>query len=656
MATGYKFEPLDRTRQEIRLLCFEAAAGSLNGEFRGQGQLECTIKHVSTLDDLPEYYAISYTWGDSPKRGTILIDDNVVTIPHNAEVALKQLLETKRLEHEKAPPLLLESPVLAESPSEDVPLGELQWPRTEIRFWIDSICINQSDAEEKSWQLLLISDIFSQAQESLLWLGEDTNGTAKSAMRSINCVVDRCKDETNNLDELFDTVWALSPKELSPRSSAAPLPLDADILALRTFYSSPWFQRLWVLQESVLSTRPICHKGSCSISFFDVTLAARWIWYRTFGRLYPGDNQHTNHTIGIQNAATMWDMISTPFIVPRVLSNLLLLGTRFETSDPRDHVYAILGLLNDDDFDCLTGDLLPDYSIPLAGLYARVTRSVIQDTKSLFILKIGSTLVPKHEERNDDALDAPSWVPRYDWIYDVNQGSPCAIKRTGKGACGGSEIRLRTLKGLPSVLTVQGMLLDRIDHLASPWEPVKYGTEALKSQIIETWNMTTKYASKEHCGELEIAFATTICAGRNKFLQETSGDANFYAGCAAFFWSCGPPCKSLSEFFWFFHRKNGSLSTDDSEEIIKAMTQNSRNLRLFVSAEGRLGLAPPRAESNDVICLIPGCDVPVVLRKQGVFWRYVGDAYMYGTMDGGWFDNQLIGGRVEPKSMWFNIE
>lgn len=630
MATGYQYQTLDRARQEIRLLCFDATDGFLSGY--AKGPLRCKIKHVSTLDSLPEYYAVSYTWGDSPKRGSILVDNKPVTIPYNAEVALAHLLANKQSENEKEPPKLLDSPILAESPTETEPSDEFEWPQTEIRFWMDSICINQSDPEEKSWQLLLISDIFSQARESLLWLGEDTNGTAKSAMRSISCIVDRCKDETNNLEELFDTVWALSPKELSPRSSAAPLPFDSDLLALRTFYSSPWFQRLWVLQESVLSTRAICHKGGCTIPFFDVTLAARWIWYRTFGRLYPGDNQYSNHTIGIQNAATMWDMISTPFVVPRILSNLLLLGMRFETTDPRDHVYAILGLLNDDDFDCLTGDLLPDYSISLSELYTRVTRSIIQDTKSLFILKIGSTLMPA-DECKEDALDTPSWVPRYDWIYDVNKGSPTAIKRTGKGACGQSTLHFRALKGLPSILTVEGILVDQIDHMATHLEPIKYGLGALQSQVVDMWSTTAIYASKDLCYPLETAFAVTLCAGRNKFLQEAAEDAVFYENCAAFFSSCGQHCKTLSDYF-SAHRRNGhSISRDNSEEILKAITQNSRNLRFFVTAEGRLGLAPKTTERGDMICLIPGCDVPVILRKRSVFWKYIGDAYTYGLMD-----------------------
>lgn len=544
MATGYQYKSLNRERQEVRLLCFAADDAPHTGF--SKEPLKCTIKHLSTLiEPLPEYYAISYTWGDSQRRGTILVGGKPITVPLNAEIALRYLLTSKQREKATAPPVLLDATILAESPVDVKSPAAPDWPETEIRFWIDSICINQHDFDEKSWQLLLISDIFSQARATLIWLGDDRDKGSEAAINSISCVVDRCRDETNNLEDLFDTIWAVSPRELSPRSFKQPLPLEIDLAALQTFYSSPWFQRLWALQESVLATRPICYRGSHSISYYDVTLAARWIWYRTFGRLSPEDNQYTNHTIGIQNASSMWDMISTSFIVPRVLSNLVLLGMRFDTTDPRDHIYAILGLLNDGDFANLRVELLPDYAVSLSELYTRTTRTIIRDTQSLFILKVGSTLI-RGDKRSEDAMYMPSWVPRYDWMYDVNKGSPCAIRGIGKGACSNFKMRFRPWNGITSVLTVQGVLVDQIEHLATPWEPTKYGAEALKQQIVDTWAMTTSYGSKVLYDSLETAYAATICAGRNKYLQDITQDAQFNVNCAAFFRSCGYPCKQLA--------------------------------------------------------------------------------------------------------------
>jgi len=39
--------------------------------------------------------------------------------------------------------------------------------------WIDAICINQDDLDERSSQLQIMGDIYSQAQDVVIWLGDD---------------------------------------------------------------------------------------------------------------------------------------------------------------------------------------------------------------------------------------------------------------------------------------------------------------------------------------------------------------------------------------------------------------------------------------------------------------------------------------------------
>lgn len=43
--------------------------------------------------------------------------------------------------------------------------------RRETKYWIDAICINQQDAEEKRSQIIIMGDIFSQAEKVMVWLG-----------------------------------------------------------------------------------------------------------------------------------------------------------------------------------------------------------------------------------------------------------------------------------------------------------------------------------------------------------------------------------------------------------------------------------------------------------------------------------------------------
>ena len=94
---------------------------------------------------------------------------------------------------------------------------------------------------------------------------------------------------------------------------------------------------------------------------------------------------------------------------------------------------------------------------------------------------------------------------------------------------------------------------------------------------------------------------------------------------------------------------NGDINT---KALIKACTDSTLvvnflhrvqsviwNRKLFVSKDNKwLGLAPMAAQENDIICILYGCSVPVVLRKQEVegesFWELVGECYVHGMMDG----------------------
>lgn len=59
------------------------------------------------------------------------------------------------------------------------------------------------------------------------------------------------------------------------------------------------------------------------------------------------------------------------------------------------------------------------------------------------------------------------------------------------------------------------------------------------------------------------------------------------------------------------------------------------NRRLVRLKDYSLGLVPERTLRFDRICILFGCDVPVILRKRrNDFWELIGEAFVYGVMDG----------------------
>jgi hypothetical protein len=90
------------------------------------------------------------------------------------------------------------------------------------------------------------------------------------------------------------------------------------------------------------------------------------------------------------------------------------------------------------------------------------------------------------------------------------------------------------------------------------------------------------------------------------------------------------------------------LETDLSEEMeeflrrVRDVIWNRRTFRGERTYDERsgtiVGLAPQHAEVGDRICILYGCSMPVVLRKQssedGYYWKLVGEVYVDRYMEG----------------------
>lgn len=70
-------------------------------------------------------------------------------------------------------------------------------------LWIDAICINQSDDDEKSHQVAMMGDIYGKAATGLLWLGEEpeqpTPAIDRSQQDAVTALLGMADDFTRNL-------------------------------------------------------------------------------------------------------------------------------------------------------------------------------------------------------------------------------------------------------------------------------------------------------------------------------------------------------------------------------------------------------------------------------------------------------------------------
>jgi hypothetical protein len=92
-------------------------------------------------------------------------------------------------------------------------------------------------------------------------------------------------------------------------------------------------------------------------------------------------------------------------IQPLHLVEFLALGNEYEATNPRNKVYALLGL-------AATGSRLqPSYKLPVETVYANATRYVINESQDLAILAAVEERQDGTNSRNNYSL--PSWVPNF---------------------------------------------------------------------------------------------------------------------------------------------------------------------------------------------------------------------------------------------------
>ena len=108
--------------------------------------VECTLHLINLEDYEPPWYALSHVWGTAERNHKILLNGKSFYVTPNLLAALKALDALQKKENGTA------------------------------LIWIDAICINQDDEQEKAAQVPIMDRIFSKANSALIWLGPLESG------------------------------------------------------------------------------------------------------------------------------------------------------------------------------------------------------------------------------------------------------------------------------------------------------------------------------------------------------------------------------------------------------------------------------------------------------------------------------------------------
>lgn len=319
MDSSIKYRHAQLRPQQIRLLRAVHKPGSRDLQFE--------VTHVSR-DAAPKYTAVSYTWGEQEPSRTIRLDGKIFRVRPNLWSCLYYLSGAQRG-------------------------SRLGWSA----MWVDAICINQQDDEEKSHQVSLMSRTYSDAQVLSVWLGlvPKYPGAASRG----NCALD-------------NTAWAGCPTP-EQYSDGHVKTYDVDNFDwtghLDELLNRPYWLRRWVIQEFLLARAIHLYCGG--------NIMTDWLCLRMMLEYETGIDSslssllghrrfhETVETAAKKHAAASLVLVRDPDMYPELASSLHELLVRHqgaECKDRRDRVFALMGLLSRDEHSMLS-KFFPDYTL-----------------------------------------------------------------------------------------------------------------------------------------------------------------------------------------------------------------------------------------------------------------------------------------------------
>ncbi|KAE9378955.1 HET-domain-containing protein, partial [Stipitochalara longipes BDJ] len=186
----FPYKHLDSTKSEIRIINLRPGVAP--------SPVECTLEHVPMAHKSRKTYrALSYTWGPLEPTKLLSLDGIQIEVRDNLWQALCHLRQ----------------------------------PDTDLRLWVDALCINQEDIPERNEQVSRMGTLYNQAEEVLVWLGPEKDDS-DAAVSAIKCSV-------------VPSSRLLSVDVPSPSGSISSI----EIRSVYDLLHREYWRRVWIIQE-----------------------------------------------------------------------------------------------------------------------------------------------------------------------------------------------------------------------------------------------------------------------------------------------------------------------------------------------------------------------------------------------------------------------
>jgi hypothetical protein len=367
-------------------------------------------------------------------------------------------------------------------------------------LWADALCINQSDLEERASQVQLMAQIYTGASKVLIWLGMGDSFKIQVALSYVCRIMN--KYYAHRLPGGRRAVYRWNEREMdfSDDKTLPPNPGIGEftLLALRCLFACPYFRRGWVVQEAVLHSTNEVFWGKARLDFEWLGYTAHHLensWSLLSGASYEGLEAVSSMRIlriGIHEISSTYRFSS------------LLIYTRCQSfSDPRDHVYGLLGLKTACCELTLNASLFqPDYNAGVADCYRTATEALLECGD------IGILALVEHFRTIAD--NWPSWVPRLNRLAlgipnyrswsssgdllaessrQVHDGNACMRMR---GFCVDKVVGIHKTNGNKSLHTLLGQLAKSHGTERVAWN-VTLGFSPSGTPLYQSWKLEDEH-------------------------------------------------------------------------------------------------------------------------------------------------------------------
>jgi hypothetical protein len=354
--------------------------------------LECSISEINLKDG--GYQALSYEWGDPEQPFRILVRGTkhkalgYIPLTKNIFDALRDLRDCSDIESK--------------------------------RFWIDQICINQEDEEEKGHQVELMASVYRDASRVITYLGPQSRNVEREqgALELLERITVLFRPHFIEIARTIPNLAITNPRLAPLVINKGDTRLDLDnpywIDLLHIVYSG-WTHRLWMVQENILCQNTLMLRGQCllnwiSVGSIPVLFSINLLPKNLLGAVWPSlglniDSDSMNHAITHPWRLRMdndHDGLKTLTANSLTLGYNIFLFSTFQCKDPRDRVYAMLGISEDSE----ELGIVPDYQSPESQVLIATSMRIHFHYQNLRLLSNLSAL----ENSTDPSM--PSWAYR----------------------------------------------------------------------------------------------------------------------------------------------------------------------------------------------------------------------------------------------------